>query len=117
MTKTRARNRSELRCLKHNQHHSVGLTLVGAPVTAWNSVLSVLRLAAAAGCLIGADSETSAAALLSCVPDLDSGERRGQVARWLHDLYPGPKVEEAETQEGLRLVRAERVRRRGLRPR
>ena len=50
--------------------------------------VSVLRLAVAVGCLIGADSETAAGALLSRVPDLDSAERRGRVARWLHDLYP-----------------------------
>ena len=50
--------------------------------------LSVLRLAVAAGCLIGAESETAAGALLSRVPDLGSAERRGRVARWLHDLYP-----------------------------
>ncbi len=50
---------------------------------------SVERLAVAIACLIGADSETDAAGLLSRVPDLaDSAERRGQVARWLHDLYP-----------------------------
>ncbi len=50
---------------------------------------SVERLAVAIACLIGADSETGAAGLLSRVPDLaDSAERRGQVARWLHDLYP-----------------------------
>ena len=50
---------------------------------------SVERLAVAIACLIGADSETDAAGLLSGVPDLaDSAGRRGQVARWLHDLYP-----------------------------
>ena len=50
---------------------------------------SVERLAVAIACLIGADSETDAAGLLSRVPDLaDSAGRRGQVARWLHDLYP-----------------------------
>ena len=52
---------------------------------------TVGRLAVAIACLIGADSETGAAWLLSHVPDLaDSAERRGQVARWLHDLYPAP---------------------------
>ena len=50
---------------------------------------SVERLAVAVACLIGADSETDAAGLLSRVPDLaDSAERRGRVARWLRDLYP-----------------------------
>jgi len=51
--------------------------------------VAVQRLAVAVGCLIGADSETAAAELMRRVPDLaDSAERRGQVARWLHDLYP-----------------------------
>jgi hypothetical protein len=51
---------------------------------------SVERLAVAIGCLIGANSEADAAELLLHVPDFaDSAERRGQVARWLHDLYPG----------------------------
>ena len=51
----------------------------------------VQRLAVAVACLAGAGSETEAAGLLACVPDLaGSAERRGQVARWLHDLYPAP---------------------------
>ena len=51
----------------------------------------VQRLAVAVACLAGAGSETEAAGLLACVPDLaGSAERRGQVARWLHDLYPVP---------------------------
>jgi Tetratricopeptide repeat len=51
---------------------------------------SLQRLAVTAGCLIGADDEADATALLARVPDLaDSAERRGQIARWLHDLYPG----------------------------
>ncbi|HEY6310674.1 MAG TPA: tetratricopeptide repeat protein [Streptosporangiaceae bacterium] len=57
----------------------------------------ILRLSVAAGSLIGADSETAAGALLSRIPDLDSAERRQQVARWLHDLYP--LVHESDTQE------------------
>jgi tetratricopeptide (TPR) repeat protein len=49
----------------------------------------VQRLAVAVACLAGAGSETEAAALLAHVPDLaGSAERRGQVARWLHALYP-----------------------------
>jgi tetratricopeptide (TPR) repeat protein len=55
--------------------------------------LSVLRLAVAAGCLIGADSETAAGALLACIPDLELAERRGRVARWLHDLYPADELD------------------------
>jgi hypothetical protein len=48
------------------------------------------RRAVAAACLIGASSEPAAAALLRHLPDLvESAERRGRVARWLHDLYPG----------------------------
>ena len=51
---------------------------------------SVQRRAVAAGCLIGADSEAAAAGLLRRLPDfVESAERRGQVARWLRDLYPG----------------------------
>src|SRR5262249_33060831 len=50
---------------------------------------SVEHLAVALGCLIGAESEADATVMLSRVPDLtDSAERRGQMARWLHDLYP-----------------------------
>jgi len=53
--------------------------------------VAVQRLAVAVGCLIGADSETATAELMRRVPDLsDSAARRGQVARWLHDLYPEP---------------------------
>ena len=55
--------------------------------------VSVLRLAVVVGCLIGADDETAAVSLLSRVPDLDSAERRGRVARWLHDLYPAAHEE------------------------
>src|SRR5215813_6131579 len=71
--------------------------------------LSVLRLAVAVGCLIGADNQTAAAQLLSCIPDLDSGERRGQVARWLHDLYPVPHVEDVEEQEWLGPLQPDRL--------
>jgi tetratricopeptide (TPR) repeat protein len=74
-----------------------------------NLDLSVLRLAVAVGCLIGADSETSAAALLSRVPDLDSGERRGQVARWLHDLYPAAHDDDVPEQEWLGPLRPDRL--------
>jgi tetratricopeptide (TPR) repeat protein len=50
---------------------------------------SVLRLAIAVGCLIGAGSEPGAVKLLSCIDDLaDSAQLRGRLARWLHDLYP-----------------------------
>ena len=59
--------------------------------------LSVLRLAVTAGYLIGADSETTAGALLARIPDLELAERRGQVARWLHELYP---VDEVDMQQG-----------------
>jgi tetratricopeptide (TPR) repeat protein len=60
--------------------------------------ISVLRLTVALGCMIGADSEGAAMALLTRVPDLDSAERRGRVARFLHDLYPAPG--ENGTREG-----------------
>jgi tetratricopeptide (TPR) repeat protein len=49
----------------------------------------VQRLAVAVACLAGAGSKTEAASLLAHVPDLaGSAKRRGQVAHWLHDLYP-----------------------------
>ena len=51
----------------------------------------VARRAVAVGCLIGADDEASASKLLAAIPDLtSSAQRRGQAARWLHDLYPAP---------------------------
>ena len=51
----------------------------------------VVRRAVAVGCLIGADDEASASKLLAAISDLSSSaQRRGQVARWLHDLYPAP---------------------------
>ena len=72
--------------------------------------VSVLRLAVAVGCLIGADSQTDAVALLSRVPDLDSAERRGRVARWLHDLYPAPAHEmDAPEREWLGPLRPDRL--------
>ena len=50
---------------------------------------SVESLAVTVGCLIGAHSEANAIAMLTRISDLaDSAERRGQTARWLHDLYP-----------------------------
>jgi tetratricopeptide (TPR) repeat protein len=71
--------------------------------------LPVLRLAVAVACLMGADSETSAAALLACVPDLDSAERRGQVARWLHDLYPTTPGDQGSDREWLGSLRPDRL--------
>ena len=71
--------------------------------------LSVLRLVVAVGCLIGADNETAAGALLANIPDLDSAERRGQVARWLHDLYPGVHASDTKEQEWLGPLRPDRV--------
>ena len=71
--------------------------------------LSVLRLAVAAGCLIGADSETAVGALLACIPDLDLAERRGQVARWLHDLYPAGHEVDARRREWLGPLRPDRL--------
>ena len=71
--------------------------------------VSVLRLAVAVGCLIGADSQSAAGALLSCVPDLDSAERRGQVARWLHDLYPAPHDSDMQEREWLGPLRPDRL--------
>jgi tetratricopeptide (TPR) repeat protein len=71
--------------------------------------VSVLRLAVALGCMIGAASETAAIALLARVPDLDSAERRGRVARWLHDLYPTPCEDDAHETEWLGPLRPDRL--------
>jgi hypothetical protein len=55
------------------------------------------RRAVAAGCLVGADDEAAADMLLAAIPGLgDSSLKRGEVARWLHDLYPVPQSAEAE---------------------
>jgi PST family polysaccharide transporter len=63
---------------------------------------SVQRRAIAAGCLIGADSESAVAELLRRLPDFgESAERRGQVARWLRDLYPGNAPDDGEATEWL----------------
>ena len=72
---------------------------------------SVERLAVALGCLIGADNETDAIGMLARVPDLaDSAERRGQVARWLHDLYPGPRAsDDSEDEDWIGSFRPDRV--------
>ena len=74
-----------------------------------NLDLSVLRLAVAVAGLIGADSETSAATLLSRVPDLHSAKRRGQVARWLHDLYPVSNEGDMREREWLGPLRPDRL--------
>ncbi len=71
--------------------------------------LSVLRLAVAVGCLIGAESETGAEALLACIPDLNSAERRGQVARWLHKLYPTEHEGDAQEKDWLGPLRPDRL--------
>ena len=71
--------------------------------------VSVLRIAVAVGCLIGADSETAASVLLARVPDLDSAERRGRVARWLHDLYPSGPEDYAQEQDWLGQLRPDRL--------
>jgi hypothetical protein len=48
------------------------------------------RRAIAVVCLIGTDSESAAVELLRRLPDFaESAELRSQMARWLHDLYPG----------------------------
>jgi tetratricopeptide (TPR) repeat protein len=59
----------------------------------------VAQRAVAVGCLVGADDEASAIELLTAVADLaDSAQRRGQTARWLHDLYPVPQSTAAENE-------------------
>jgi tetratricopeptide (TPR) repeat protein len=71
--------------------------------------VSVLRLAVALACMIGADSEAAAMALLARVPDLDSAERRGRVARLLHDLYPAPRANDTQESEWLGPLRPDRL--------
>ena len=72
--------------------------------------VAVQRLAVMAGCLIGADSEATAAQLMSRIPDLaDSAERRGKVARWLHDLYPETRPDEGGATEWIGSLRPDRV--------
>ena len=47
---------------------------------------------------------------MACLPDLaDSGERRGQVARWLHDLYPENRPREAGPGEWIGPLRPDLV--------
>jgi tetratricopeptide (TPR) repeat protein len=71
---------------------------------------AVQRRAVAVGCLIGAGSEAAAVRLLACVPDLaDSRERRGQVARWLHDLYPENRIGYAGSGEWIGPLRPDLV--------
>jgi tetratricopeptide (TPR) repeat protein len=49
----------------------------------------VANSAVAVATLAGADNEEEAVELLASVRDLTDKERRGKVARWLHELYPG----------------------------
>jgi len=71
---------------------------------------SVLRFAVALGCLIGADSEANAARLMARIPDLaDSTQLRGQVARWLHDLYPETPPASHQAAEWIGLLRPDPV--------
>ena len=52
---------------------------------------AVRERAVAIGTLAGAGDENSATRLLAAIGDLADAGLRGQVARWLHDLYPaGP---------------------------
>jgi hypothetical protein len=47
---------------------------------------------------------------MACLPDLaDSGERRGQVARWLHDLYPDNRASDAGAGEWIGPLRPDLV--------
>jgi tetratricopeptide (TPR) repeat protein len=72
--------------------------------------MAVQRLAVMSGCLIGADTEAAAASLMSRIPDLaDSAERRGKVARWLHDLYPETRPDETSDTEWIGPLRPDPV--------
>jgi hypothetical protein len=54
--------------------------------------VEVTRRIVVAGCLVGADDETSAIKLLMVVADLVDPASRGKAARWLRDLYPVPRL-------------------------
>jgi hypothetical protein len=50
---------------------------------------ALARRVVIAGCLVGADDEVSSNQLLASIADLaNSALLRGQVSRWLHDVYP-----------------------------
>jgi len=90
--------------------HEAGYWVRSAASRGLDLDVSVLRLAVALGCLVGADSQTAAVELLARVPDLDSAERRGRVARWLHDLYPASEhAGEASGGEWLGPLRPDRL--------
>ena len=91
--------------LQHEEHYWAG----SAASRGLDLDPSVLRLAVALGSLIGAESETAAGELLSRIPDLDSAERRGRVARWLHDLYPTARKSDAQPQEWLGPLQPDRL--------
>ena len=77
---------------------------------AWTSIPARQRRAVAAACLIGADSEPAAVRLLRRIPGLvETAEQRGQVARWLHDLYPGPATADRGVTEWLGSMRPDRA--------
>jgi len=66
----------------------------------WRSTSTTLGLDAAlrgrivaTATLAGADTEDEARQMLQLLPDLAdaTAERRGQLARWVRDLYPGPR--------------------------
>jgi hypothetical protein len=69
------------------------------------------HLAVAVACLIGAHNESAAAELMRRVPELvGSAERRGKVARWLHDLYPSThRPDTHELGEWLSSLRPDRL--------
>ena len=77
---------------------SYGLAL--GPVTSRRTV--------AAGTLIGADDEASAARLLEAIEELADPAIRGRAARWLHDLYP-PEPESSAAREWIAPLRPDLV--------
>jgi tetratricopeptide (TPR) repeat protein len=90
--------------------HEAGYWVRSAAGRGLDLDVTVLRLAVAVACLIGADNQTDAMAVLARVPDLDSAEQRGRVARWLHDLYPPPAHEnDARKGEWLGPLRPDRL--------
>ncbi len=102
------------RPLQATSDSAVMAALVRHETRYWNSKglgvgPKVLSLAVAVGCLIGAENQTAATELLSRIPELDSGERRGQVAQWLHHLYPMPPHDDAQKKEWLGPLRPDRL--------
>jgi PST family polysaccharide transporter len=90
--------------------HELGYCAQAAAARGLHLDPRVQRRAVAAACLIGADSEAAATALMRRVPGLaGSAELPGRVARWLRDLYPGLAVAGRSSTEWLGTMHPDRV--------